>query len=197
MEYFNSEENSMRYGQIKVDKLYYTSGFAMLLCRSKYSAEVKPMEAFTMTDEYYMGLALKEAEAAFLKGEVPIGAVIVREGNVIARAHNLRELSKNATAHAEILAIQRACDFLRGWRLTSSTLYVTIEPCPMCAGAILQSRIERVVIGAMDAKAGACGSIVNLLNNSSFNHQCEIKTGVLEADCRRIMQEFFSQLRKK
>ncbi len=150
-----------------------------------------------MMDEYYMGLALEEAKAAFLEGEVPIGAVIVRDGKVIARAHNLRELSKNAIAHAEILAIQRACDFLGGWRLTRSTLYVTIEPCPMCAGAILQSRIERVVIGAMDAKAGACGSIVNLLNHSAFNHQSEIKTGVLEADCKKIMQDFFSQLRKK
>ena len=150
-----------------------------------------------MTDDFYMAIALEEAEAAFNKKEVPIGAVIVRDNIIIARAHNLRELSKDATAHAEIIAIQRACDFLGGWRLTNSTLYVTIEPCPMCAGAILQSRIERVVIGAMDIKAGACGSVVNLLNNSSFNHQAEITTGVLEESCRSIMQEFFSRLRKK
>jgi len=150
-----------------------------------------------MTDDFYMAIALEEAEAAFNKEEVPIGAVIVRDSIVIARAHNLRELTKDATAHAEILAIQRACNFLGGWRLTNSTLYVTIEPCPMCAGAILQSRIDRVVIGAMDAKAGACGSVVNLLNNSSFNHKTQITSGVLEESCRGIMQDFFSQLRKK
>ena len=159
--------------------------------------DVPVMEAFIMTDEYYMGLALEEAKVAFDNREVPIGAVIVRENIVIARAHNLREFAKDAIAHAEVLAIQRACNFLGGWRLTNSTLYVTIEPCPMCAGAILQSRIQRVVIGSMDIKAGACGSVVNLLNNNSFNHQSEITIGVLEDQCRKIMQEFFLQLRKK
>lgn len=143
-----------------------------------------------------MLLAIEEAKKAFEKREVPIGAVIVKDNEVIARAHNLRELSKNAISHAEILAIQQACTALGGWRLTDCTLYVTIEPCPMCAGSILQSRIDKVVIGAMDPKAGACGSILNLLNNSQFNHQCDVITGVLEDECSQLMKDFFRSLRK-
>ncbi len=145
----------------------------------------------------YMRLALKEAQKAFEKKEVPIGAVIVRNDQVIGVGHNLRETSKNSLAHAEIIAIQEACKNLGGWRLTDSTLYVTIEPCPMCAGAILQSRIDRVVIGAMDPKAGACGSVVNLLNEPRFNHQTEIITGVMEEECSEIMKAFFKTLRQK
>ncbi|GAB6085987.1 tRNA adenosine(34) deaminase TadA [Alkaliphilus crotonatoxidans] len=145
----------------------------------------------------YMRLALKEAQKAFEKKEVPIGAVIVRNDQVIGVGHNLRETSKNSLAHAEIIAIQEACKNLGGWRLTDSTLYVTIEPCPMCAGAILQSRIDRVVIGAMDPKAGACGSVVNLLNEPRFNHQTEIITGVMEEECSEIMKDFFKTLRQK
>ncbi|WP_459765310.1 tRNA adenosine(34) deaminase TadA [Alkaliphilus crotonatoxidans] len=144
-----------------------------------------------------MRLALKEAQKAFEKKEVPIGAVIVRNDQVIGVGHNLRETSKNSLAHAEIIAIQEACKNLGGWRLTDSTLYVTIEPCPMCAGAILQSRIDRVVIGAMDPKAGACGSVVNLLNEPRFNHQTEIITGVMEEECSEIMKDFFKTLRQK
>ncbi len=150
-----------------------------------------------MTDEFCMKLALQESEAAKAIGEVPIGAVVVRKGEVIARAHNKRETDKNATAHAELLAIQKACEAVNGWRLTETTLYVTIEPCPMCAGAILQSRIDRVVIGAMDPKAGACGSLLNILQDERFNHQVEIITGVLEEECSEIMKQFFSKLRKK
>ncbi|WP_026478078.1 tRNA adenosine(34) deaminase TadA [Alkaliphilus transvaalensis] len=148
-------------------------------------------------DEYYMRLALEEAEKAYKIGEVPIGAVIVRNGEVVSKAYNLRERDKNATAHAEVLAIQKACENLGGWRLTNSTIYVTIEPCPMCAGAILQSRIDRLVIGAMDYKAGACGSLVNLLNDERFNHQTEIITGVLEEEASLLMKNFFRELRKK
>ncbi|HDR5039262.1 TPA: nucleoside deaminase [Bacillus anthracis] len=144
-----------------------------------------------------MLLAIEEAKKAFNKKEVPIGAIIVKENEVIARAHNLRETSKNAVSHAELIAIQDACNLLGGWRLTDCTLYVTIEPCPMCAGAILQSRIKKVVIGAMDAKAGACGSILNLLNNPKFNHQTEIETGVLEEECSQLMKKFFKSLREK
>ncbi len=144
-----------------------------------------------------MLLAIEEAKKAFNKKEVPIGAIIVKENKVIARAHNLRETSKNAVSHAELIAIQDACNLLGGWRLTDCTLYVTIEPCPMCAGAILQSRIKKVVIGAMDVKAGACGSILNLLNNPKFNHQTEIETGVLEEECSQLMKEFFKSLREK
>lgn len=144
-----------------------------------------------------MLLAIEEAKKAFNKREVPIGAVIVKDNEVIAYGHNLRESSKNAITHAEIIAINNACNFLRGWRLTDCTLYVTIEPCPMCAGAILQSRIKKVVIGAMDPKAGACGSILNLLNNPKFNHQTEIVTGVLEEECSSLMKDFFKSLRQK
>lgn len=144
-----------------------------------------------------MLLAIEEAKKAFNKKEVPIGAIIVKDNEVIARAHNLRETSKNATSHAELIAIQDACNLLGGWRLTDCILYVTIEPCPMCAGAILQSRIKKVVIGAMDAKAGACGSILNLLNNPKFNHQTEIETGVLEEECSQLMKKFFKCLREK
>lgn len=148
-------------------------------------------------DEYYMNLALEEARRAYHKKEVPIGAIIVRDNEVIAAAHNLRESEKNAISHAEVIAIDEACRRLRGWRLTRSTLYVTIEPCPMCAGAILQSRIDRVVIGAMDPKAGACGSIVNLLAMKEFNHQPEVVTGVLEDECSNIMKDFFKDLRRR
>lgn len=148
-------------------------------------------------DEYFMSLALEEALKAYDKREVPIGAVIVRDNKVISVGHNLRECLKDATAHAELIAIKEACDALGGWRLTNTTLYATIEPCPMCAGAILQSRIQRVVIGSMDPKAGACGSIVNLLNMNDFNHQVEITTGVLEEECADIMRRFFKELRNK
>lgn len=148
-------------------------------------------------DERYMELALKEAQKAFDKGEVPIGAVIVRDQQVIGVGHNLRETTKDATAHAEMIAIENACRNLGGWRLTNSVLYVTIEPCPMCAGAILQSRIDRVVIGAMDPKAGACGSIVNLLQDHRFNHQTEIVTGVMEEVCSDLMKKFFRELRNQ
>lgn len=144
-----------------------------------------------------MLLAINEAKKAFKKKEVPIGAIIVKDNEVIAKAHNLRESSKNAISHAEILAIEKACKSLKGWRLTGCTLYVTIEPCSMCAGAILQSRIDKVVIGAMDPKAGACGSLLNLLNNSKFNHQSEVITGVLEEECSQLMKDFFKSLRKK
>ena len=140
-------------------------------------------------EENFMLEAIEEAKKAFNKKEVPIGAVVVKD--------NLRETTKNSISHAEIMAIQEACKFLGGWRLTDCTLYVTIEPCPMCAGAILQSRIQKVVIGAMDPKAGACGSLVNLLNDSRFNHQTEIEQGVLEEECSLLMKEFFKALREK
>lgn len=148
-------------------------------------------------EENFMLEALEEAKKAFNKKEVPIGAVVVKDNEIIGRGHNLRETSKNPISHAEIMAIQEACKFLGGWRLTDCTLYVTIEPCPMCAGAILQSRIQKVVIGAMDPKAGACGSLVNLLNDSRFNHQTEIEQGLLQEECSLLMKEFFKALREK
>ena len=147
--------------------------------------------------QHYMRLALEEAAAAFQKEEVPIGAVVVKGGEVIARAHNLKESKKDATAHAEMLAIQEACRKLGTWRLDGSEIYVTIEPCPMCAGAMVQSRIQRLVFGAMDPKFGAAGSIFNILYHPQLNHQVEIIQGVLEEECSQIMKDFFKGIRSK
>ena len=147
-------------------------------------------------DQLFMKEALLEAQKAFLLDEVPIGAVIVQDGIVIARGHNLRETGKNAAAHAELLAINEACSSLGGWRLPRCTLYVTLEPCPMCAGAMINARIDRVVFGAYDPKAGSCGSLVNLFD-LPYNHQPLCEGGVLEAECAEILSEFFRQLRQK
>lgn len=148
-------------------------------------------------DQHYMKLAIEEANKAATKGEVPIGAVIVRDGEVIARAHNLRETTQNAVTHAELLAIQQACEELGSWRLENTILYVTLEPCPMCAGAILQSRIPRVVYGARDVKAGSVDSLYRLLNDERFNHQCEVKENVLADECGGLLTQFFRALREK
>ncbi|WP_282021145.1 tRNA adenosine(34) deaminase TadA [Planomicrobium okeanokoites] len=148
-------------------------------------------------DQHYMKLAIEEANQAAAKGEVPIGAVIVRDGEVIARAHNLRETTQNAVTHAELLAIQQACEELGSWRLENTILYVTLEPCPMCAGAILQSRIPRVVYGARDVKAGSVDSLYRLLNDERFNHQCEVKENVLADECGGLLTQFFRALREK
>ena len=145
--------------------------------------------------EEYMLEALKEANAAAAEGEVPIGAVIVRGGEIIARAHNRTEQAKDPTAHAEILAIREAAARLGGWRLPGCSMYVTVEPCSMCAGAIVWSRIERLYIGAMDPKAGACGSLYNIPCDSRLNHNVEIETGLLGEECSRLMKDFFRKLR--
>lgn len=147
-----------------------------------------------MDDLYYMSEALAEARTAFEKDEVPVGAVIVRDGEIIARAHNLRETGKNALMHAETMAIDAACKALGGWRLPRCTLYVTLEPCPMCAGAIVNSRIDRVVFGAYDRRAGAFGSILDL-NLYPLNHKPEIVGGVMEEECRTMLQDFFKRKR--
>lgn len=147
-------------------------------------------------DHYYMGLAIEEAEKAAAKGEVPIGAVIVQDGHVIARAHNLRETTQNAVTHAELLAIQAACQTISNWRLENTSLYVTLEPCPMCAGAILQSRIPRVVYGARDIKAGSVDSLYRLLNDERFNHQCEVTENVMAEECGGLLTQFFRTLRE-
>ena len=140
--------------------------------------------------------ALSLAKEASLIGEIPVGALIVdKDSQIIARAYNLREIEKNATAHAEILAINKACEARGGWRLSGCTLYVTLEPCPMCAGAIVNSRIDRVVFGAYDMQAGCCGSVVNF-NAYPFNHAFKIEGGVLEDECRDVLTEFFKQKRK-
>ena len=141
--------------------------------------------------------ALKEARLAFQSGEVPIGAVIERDGRIISRGHNLTQTLKDPTAHAEILAIREAAGVLGGWRLIGCNLYVTVEPCTMCAGAMIWSRIENLYIGAMDAKAGACGSVFNIPQDDRLNHRIHVETGIMEEECRSIMQEFFGQLRYK
>ena len=149
-----------------------------------------------MTDAEYMREALKLAQEAAEEGEVPIGCVIVQDGEIVGRGRNRRELGKNALAHAEIEAIADACKTLGGWRLWQATLYVTLEPCPMCAGAIINARIPRVVFGARDAKAGSVGSIVDLFS-LPYNHKPEVCSGVLEADCSAILKDFFRTLREK
>ena len=148
-------------------------------------------------DVHGMRLALAEAEHAYMLGEVPIGAVILdNQGEVVARGYNLRETQHDATAHAELIAIRRACQALGRWRLTGMTLYVTIEPCPMCAGAIIMSRISRVVYGGTDAKAGACESLFNITGCPALNHQPEMRAGVLEDECSAIIKQFFQERRK-
>ncbi len=149
------------------------------------------------TDIMYMKTALIEARKAFAKGEVPIGAVLVGEdGKLIAAGHNLRETARDATAHAEMLVIREACRRLGRWRLSGTTLYVTIEPCPMCAGALVMSRVRRVVYGSTDVKAGAVESLFNIVGHARLNHRLEVTAGVLEDECRALMQEFF-QIRRK
>lgn len=145
----------------------------------------------------YMKLALKEAKKAFEKEEVPIGAVIVKDGKVISRAHNLRESKNQACAHAEILAIQKACKKIDSWRLENCDMYVTLEPCPMCAGAILNARIENVYIGAMEPRSGAAGSKINLFEDYTFNHKINYNTGIMKEECKSIIQDFFRMLRKR
>lgn len=138
-----------------------------------------------------MGLALQQARCAPIVGEVPIGAVLVSDNHVIAAAHNYREISQDPTAHAEILIIRKAAEQLKTWRLTDTMLYVTLEPCPMCAGAIVQARIARLVFGAWDPKAGACGSILDIPSERRFNHRVQVTGGLREEESRRLLQEFF------
>ncbi len=147
--------------------------------------------------EKFMKEALKEAKKAYDKEEVPIGAVIVKDGKIIARGHNRRETTKQACAHAEIIAIGKACKKLDAWRLNDCEMYVTLEPCPMCAGAIMNARIKKLYVGAMEPKFGAVGSKVNLLEDIKFNHDVEVETGVLKEECLKYMQDFFKEKRKK
>lgn len=150
-----------------------------------------------MNDNYYMSLALAKAREAFLLEEVPIGCVIEYNGHVIGKGCNRRMTDKNVLAHAEIIAINQACAFMGDWRLEECTLYVTVEPCPMCSGAILQARIPRVVFGTPNIKAGCCGSIYNLLDEPRFNHQCEITQGIMQKDCSNLMKDFFRTFRRR
>ena len=147
-------------------------------------------------EEIFMKEALKEAQKAYDKLEIPVGAVIVKDGKIIARAHNQKETKFDTTKHAEILAIQKASKKLKSWRLIDCEMYVTLEPCSMCAGAIINSRIKKVYIGTMDNKTGAVGSILNLFDDYIFNHKVEFETGILKDDCEIILKRFFKDLRK-
>ena len=152
--------------------------------------------SYQQRDAHWMHQALLEAKKAAALGEIPVGAVIVRDEQVIARAHNRRELDQDAMAHAEVLCIQQACRVLNSWRLSGCTLYVTLEPCPMCSGAIINSRLVRVVYGAKDDKAGCAGSVADLFV-MPFNHTPVIRSGILEEECAAVLSEFFETLRKK
>lgn len=149
-----------------------------------------------LENKRYMRQAITQAKKAAAKGDVPIGCVIVYEGKVIARGYNRRNADRTTLAHAEILAIKKASKVIGDWRLEDCTMYVTLEPCQMCAGAIVQARIPKVVIGCMNPKAGCAGSIINLLDMKQFNHQVEVERGVMEEECSSLMKEFFSWLRE-
>lgn len=149
------------------------------------------------TDEKYMREAIRQAKKAYLIGEVPIGCVVVYQDKIIGRGYNRRTIDKNPLAHAELTAIRKASRKMGDWRLEGCTMYVTLEPCQMCSGAIVQSRMDKVVVGCMNPKAGCAGSILNLLQVKEFNHQAELVTGVLEEECSRMMKTFFKELREK
>ncbi|HSW45948.1 MAG TPA: tRNA adenosine(34) deaminase TadA [Phycisphaerae bacterium] len=146
-------------------------------------------------DERMMRLALREAEAALETGDVPVGVVMVHEGQIIGRGRNQRELLQDPTAHAEMIAITAAAEALHCWRLTGCTLYVTLEPCTMCAGAVVNARIDRVVFGATDLKAGACGSVYNVVEDARLNHRVRLTSGVLAQECGDLLRDFFAQQR--
>lgn len=145
----------------------------------------------------YMKEALKQAQKAYEKGEIPVGAIIVKQNKIIARAYNEKETKQDTTKHAEIIAIQKASKKLKTWRLTDCEMYVTLEPCSMCAGALIQARLKKVYIGTMDQKTGSCGSVLNLLEDYTFNHKVEIETGIMQKECEDLLKKFFKELRQK
>lgn len=149
-----------------------------------------------MNDEFFMDQAIELAKEAAKEGEVPVGAVVVIDGRIVGSGRNRRETDKNALAHAEIEAINEACKTLGGWRLWQCDMYVTLEPCPMCTGAIINSRIKRLVYGASDSKAGSCGSVVNLFS-LPYNHKLEVISGLKQEECAALLSDFFKRLRKK
>lgn len=153
---------------------------------------------FSQTEiNYYMQAALKEAQKAKLIGEVPIGAVVVYQNEIIGYGHNYREHAQDATFHAEIMAIQEACQAMKSWRLENAAIFVTLEPCPMCAGAIINSRLQSVYYGAKDPKAGVTGSLMNLLTDTRFNHQAQVTGGILANESQQLLKAFFQNIRQK
>ena len=169
--------------------LYY------LLLYAKRLADIKGENNLVDNKETFMKEALKEAKKAYKKLEIPVGAVIVKDGEIIAKAHNLRESKNSSIAHAEILAIEKANKKLNAWRLENCEMYITLEPCMMCMGAIVNSRIKKIYIGALDPKTGSCKSVINM-ENYKFNHIVEVETGILQEDCEYILKDFFKMLRK-
>ncbi len=155
------------------------------------------MNFLKKTNNDYMELAFREAEKAYESGEIPVGAIIVKDGTIIGKGYNQREMLKDPTAHAEMIAISSAADSLESWRLEACTLYVTLEPCPMCAGAILNARLSKVVFGAYDNAAGMCGSVDNLCDQNLLNHRATIVGGVLEDKCQGLLNTFFQKLRSR
>lgn len=160
-------------------------------------AEMELEKKMELAWQTFMKQALAEARKAEAIGEVPIGALVVKEGQIIGRGYNLRERDQDPTAHAEIIAIREAAESLGSWRLIDCTLYVTLEPCPMCAGAIMLSRVDRVVYGATDPKAGCAGTLMNILSDARFNHQTEVIAGVMAEECGDALRQFFARLRKR
>lgn len=148
-------------------------------------------------DEKFMKQAIKQAQKAYEQEEIPVGAVIVKDNKIIARAYNKKEQKQDTTNHAEIIAIQKASKKLKTWRLTDCKMYVTLEPCSMCAGALIQARLKKVYIGTMDKKTGSCGSVLNLLQDYTFNHKVEVQTGILQEECESLLKKFFKELRQK
>lgn len=165
--------------------------------KNEKKEKTESTENLEKTDIKFMKAALKQAEKAIALGEVPIGAVIVYEGKIIARGYNRRNTDKTTLAHAEIACIRKACKKIGDWRLEGCTLYCTLEPCQMCAGAIIQSRIDRVVIGTTSPKSGCGGTLLNILQNPDFNHQADVRYGILREKCTEILQRFFKDLRKR
>ncbi|MFR7634134.1 MAG: tRNA adenosine(34) deaminase TadA [Lachnospirales bacterium] len=147
--------------------------------------------------EKFMKEAIKQAKKAYDKEEIPVGAVIVKDGKIIARGYNKKEEKKDTTQHAEIIAIQKASRKIGAWRLQDCEMYVTLEPCAMCTGALIQARMKRVYIGTMDPKTGACGSVLNLLEDYKFNHKVEVETNIMQKECEKILKDFFKYLRSK
>ena len=176
---------------------YQSANEILKIIQSGIGEEEAKAAKIKAEDEKYMKEAIKQAKKAAKIGDVPIGCVLVKDGEIIARGYNRRNADKTVLSHAEVTSIKRACKKEGDWRLEDCTLYVTLEPCPMCAGAIVQARIPRVVIGSMNSKAGCAGSVLNLLKEPGFNHQAQVVTGILEEECSEMMSGFFTELRKK
>ena len=188
-------ENLLPSNNYKLCKLYHV---LLSLTQRLYKNIPQEYDIYMLTeDEKYMKEAIKLAKKASAAGEVPIGCVIVKDGKIIGRGYNRRNTDRSTLSHAEMNAIKKASSYLHDWRLEDCTMYVTLEPCQMCAGAIVQSRIRKVFIGAMNPKAGCAGSILDLLHVEQFNHQCIVEKGLLEEECAKLLTDFFAKLRKK